>query len=616
MGMLASGDEEGSIRLWDVATGLCRRVFEGHQNGVTSLAISPCGRRMASASWDNTIRIWDLESGREQAVLHRPSDERPGRDMFVGVAWTLDGRAVIAASLFSEVIFWDIDTSQQFAVLRAHTGNLTGLAISPNGRILATASEDSTVKLWDLGTLTGQNRAVVQYIERGTDRAAWVGAGVASGAPQIFISPDVTLTGHTGPIAQVAFSPDSRQLATSAVDGTVRLWDAATGQQTIMFDGHTGSVSCVAFASDGRTLASGGNDRTIRTWDVHAARPHRAPSSDLVDQWAQEMPVPSSGKRDERPGFRVAATVQTLGFSPDSRLLAIGGQKVRDDLSIENLTLRHVRTGKQQPHVQTSSLFVRGFAFCDGGRQLIANAQTTPGVGRVVRWNLETGEEQLLFINETESIWSLAVTPDGKKLYAATGLLHQRGTVVEFDMATRQRSIRFRKEGDYVRALVLSPDGSVLVAATGDGGVIVWRDDAEQPQSFRAHHQRVLQVAFAADGRSFATASSDATVKIWDVITLRQTGALVGHTHGVTSLAWSPEGKTLASGSADGTIKLWDPLISHERMSIDNKAGVVRSLAFSADGSILAAGTEDGAVFLFEASSSSECDSMRKTSGN
>jgi WD40 repeat protein len=603
-GLLVSGDDAGLIRLWDTATGACYRVLEGHQSGVTSLAISPCGRRLVSASWDNTVRVWDLENARSECVLRRNPGSPLGRDMFESVAWTPDGRTIIAASLFSDVIFWNVDTGQQIAALRAHAGNLSDLAVSPDGRLLATASEDNTAKLWDLGVFIESNAGeVVQYIESVvSDRGARAGVEAALLTKRISVSASATLQGHTGAIRQLAFSPDGRLLATAAADETVRLWEPATGQQLSVFHGHTGAVSCLAFAGDGRTLASGGNHAAIRLWDLQTGKARQAPNDGLETRWRQEGPKSVTARVGGIAFAPLGETVRALAFSRDGRVLAVGGQQVYDDVSTDSLTLWELETGKKLNRTSGQSLFVSGIAFADDGRSLIANAQNDYGVGRVVLYDFQTGEEQILFTNDEGTIWSLAVAPHRTKLYAATGLIHQHGTVVAFDLATRQRSVLFRNEGDYMRTLAISADGVMLAAATGDGEVFVWRGGGEEPQSFRPHQVRIFQIAFAPDGRRFATASRDATAKIWDSATLSQTGTLSGHTQSVTCVAWSPDAKTLATASADGVIKLWDPVTGQERISINSEGRAIWSLAFSPDGSILAAGTEKGMVMLFEAS--------------
>ncbi len=204
-----------------------RHTLRGHTAAVYRMTLSPDGRILVSSSNDNTVRLWDMESGRLLRTLEHRGD-------VVCVAWSPDGR-MLATGTFSgkKVYQWDATTGRQIRVLGEHGKEVLWVAWSPDGRMLASCSGDRTIRLWD----PGNGRALRK------------------------------LDGHKNEVESVAWSPDSRRLCSGSRDDTVRLWDAETGKTFLTLSGHKGLIFCVSWSPDGRHIASGSRDQTVRIWN-------------------------------------------------------------------------------------------------------------------------------------------------------------------------------------------------------------------------------------------------------------------------------------------------------------------------------------------------------------
>jgi WD40 repeat protein/serine/threonine protein kinase len=227
------------LRLWDVSTGQCLRTFEGH----APLALSPDGRYALSGAGEKKVdcvfylsrlRLWDLATGQCLRTFQGHEEHEEYEGTVHSVAFSPDGRFILAGSGANTLRLWDVSTGQCLRAFEGHEKEINSIAFSPDGRFALSGSSDKALRLWDVAT----GRCLR------------------------------TFEGHEKEINSVAFSPDGRFALSGSWDETVRLWDVATGQCLRTFEGHTGGVDSVAFSPDGRFALSGGSENTVRLWEI------------------------------------------------------------------------------------------------------------------------------------------------------------------------------------------------------------------------------------------------------------------------------------------------------------------------------------------------------------
>ncbi|MGW8362582.1 nSTAND1 domain-containing NTPase [Streptomyces wedmorensis] len=571
---LATASVDNTVRLWDVATGKTHATLTGHAGFVSSVAFSPDGRTLATGSSDGTARLWDVATGKTRITL-------TGHTSYVSsVAFSPDGRTLATTSTDATARLWNVATGKTHATFTGHTGFVYSAAFSPDGRTLATASADNTARLWDVAT--GKTRT--------------------------------TLTGHTYQVSSVAFSPDGRTLATASVDDTVRLWDVATGKTRTTLTGHATTVWSMAFSPDGRTLATGSADETVRLWDVSTSTTRMSLTGHTGEVWfvsfspdGRTLATASSDGTarlwDASTATRTSLTghtaeVNQVAFSPDGRTLATA--------SIDNTArLWNVATGKTRTTFTGHTGFVYSVAFSPDGRTL-----ATGSTDRTVRlWDVATGKTRATLTGHTAEVNGVAFSPDGRTL--ATG--SSDGTVRLWDVATGKTRATLTGDGNTVVTVAFSPDGRTLATGSIDNTARLWDvATGKTHATLTGHTGNVTSVAFSPDGRTLATASSDGTARLWDVATGKTRTTLTGHTAEVPSVAFSPDGRTLATASADNTARLWDVATGKTRATLTGHTAEVWSVAFSPDGRTLATGSVDYTARLWDGNLPQPSESIKK----
>ncbi len=531
---LASAGTDGEIRIWDDRTESEACTLQGHNADIYVLSWRPDGKRLASAGVDLTIRVWDVATAQEVNILR-------GQAAVRCINWSPGGIQVISVN--GKVQLWDATTGK-FTKFFPSSNKMATLAYYPNGRLLAGGGRHGDVVVWDPAAseehprTLGNHQGYVHSIAWSPDGRRLATASNDMTARIWSLTPDVkplTLEGHGGWLASVGWSPDGSRVATASNDGSVKVWDADSGKLISTLRSHTGGVLAVAWHPDGQRLASGSNDETVC---IMRATPDE-PASILRghEEW-----------------------VWSVAWSPDGRWLASASDdkkvkvwdtrtnKIVQDLSgHENYVLYvawHPRgerlasvdydgmvkiwdavSGQEAWQFRASQKAVRSIRWSPDGGFLASGGDDA----KIRLWDISLTSHSLVreFPGHTAGtqVRALAWSPNGKWL-ASTGSDRQ---VILWDPVTgEKRSLPQGHTGSVV-ALAWSPDSVFLASASFDGVVKIWDPLTQEPiRELRGHSGAVLSLA--GNPRFNRLASGGDDIRIWDTATGQQALTLKGHT--------------------------------------------------------------------------------------
>jgi WD40 repeat protein len=424
---------------------------------------------------------------------------------------------------------------------------------------------------------------------------------------------DRILRGHTGEVYHVSYSPDGTRLASAAADGTIRVWDAGTGQELCTLQSHKGEVNAVSFCPDGRLLASAGDDGTIRLWDMTSMgakvvnSPCRMWAAHAGD--ALEVEFAPNGRQLASAGSdglaklwdlatgRLLASykghdkrIQGLAFAPNGKVLATAG---RDN----SVRLWAVPPPDRNPlatppvlvplRTLTTAAQVTAVAFSPDGQRLALTefAKSGPSI-----WDLSAGTDPSQpVIEHGNAVLCVAYSRDGRLLASAD----TDGAIKVLDLETRQVQTLLGHDLGAVYRVAFGPANRTLASAGGDGTVRIW-ELGREPEHRRLplpSSDGYRYLAFSPDGKVLATKDVRGMVRLWQVGTWRLLWELPGmdvSQYGSPTLLFSPDGGTLAVVAEGHTVRLWDVATKHFRTELPGPPGARDNATFSADGRFLA----------------------------
>ncbi len=610
-----------TARVWDTETGEVVAVL-GHADWVRSAVFSPDGSKIVTASGE-TVRVWNTETGEVVAVLK-------GHTSWVRSAvFSPDGSKIATAS-GETVRVWDAETGEVVAELKGHTSWVRSAVFSPDGSKIVTVS-GGTVRVWNVetgevvvvleGYINWFDGVVAVFSPDGSKivTISWETFRGWNGEKRLRPLPFTTLTtagtvrvwnaetgevvavlkGHTDWVRSAVFSPDGSKIATASEDGTARVWETGTGEVVAVLKGHTDWVGSAAFNPDGSKIATASRDETVRVWEsetgevVAVLEGHTGSVHTAIFSPDGSKIVTASGEtvrvwNTETEG--VVAVLKGHTDSVGSAVFSPDGSKIVTASGDETARVWDTRTGEVVAVLKGHTYWVGSAVFSPEGSKIVTASGETVRV-----WDTETGAAVAVLKGHTDWVGSAVFSPDGSKILTASG-----ETVRVWDTETKEVVAVLKGHTSWVRSAVFSPEGSKIVTASEDEPARVWDiETGEVVAVLKGHTDWVSSAVFSPEGSKIVTASGDETARVWDTRTGGVVAVLKGHTSWVRSAVFSPDGSKIATASGE-TVRVWDAETGEVVAVLKGHTSWVRSVAFSPDGSKIATASEDGTARVWE----------------
>ncbi len=543
----------GSVGIWiyDMAIDHEVALLTGNTGPVSSVAFSPDGNTLISGNTNGTVWVWNLHTGEHIQTIN-------SADWVLSVAFSPDGKTIAnggghVEGLGEGITLLDFKTGEH---LKSFGGPYDTLSVcfSPDGKTLASSGDewDSNIRLWDVQT--GELLKTLKKRIVFDDRI----------------------------VNSVVFNPDGDIIASGSGNGTIRLWNANTGNFIKYLVGHTKSVNSVAFSPNGKTLISAGVDG-VCLWDVNTG------------EYIEDFPIPA-----------VSAT-----FSPDGKTCAIvseTGITIRNAHTFQFLKSLMKNVGLEEKFRGKDIGSIGSVVFSPDGNTIVSC-----GGDNIHLWDSHTNQLLKTLIGHNESVNCVVFSQDGETIVSASN----DRTIRLWNVKTREHIKTLMGHTDSVNSVVFSSDNETIASAGNDRTIRLWNaNTGELLKTLKGHIENVNTIAFSPDGNTVASGSGrlvylgdreDAgtclgqEIRLWNANTGKFIKTLTGHTSVVNSVVFSPDGDTIASGSgqwmgyegkasAGEEVRLWNAHTGELIKTLTGHKDVVSSVAFSPDGNLVVSG--------------------------
>ncbi len=560
---IISGSTDGTVKIWETQTGKNLKTIV-HGTCVVSVAFSPAckndpvgGKYIISSGqyWkaNDTIKLWDTKTGKEIRTFQC-------RENINEIAFSPNGNYIVAAlgdydyksQKLRRLRLWETSTGKEVKTFTGHTGSVTSVDFSADGKYIVSGSDDETLKLWEFQT----------------------GKEVR------------TFQGHESNVTSVTFSPNNKYIISGSWDHKIKLWETSTGKELRTFTkyrhtSHSGFVTSIDFSPDGKYFVSGSEDETLKLWHIEYIDPDEIYKNKDVETFENNVSkihfvtFSNSGKYIASCGYsnyslwncQTGRVRKFFNHELDNKIVFSPDDKYIISFEWRDIELFDFLTGTKIRSFKGHTDIIRSISFSPDGKYIVSRSDD----GKIKIWETLTGRnlKTIQYGREDADVDCVAFSPacqndhnGGKYIISAASTSKPYAYTIKLWDTKTGKEIKTFSESSLVTSVAFSPDSKFIISGGYHMKIKLWDiQSGNLVRTFQGHKDIIRSVAFSPDGKYIISGcgGEDNTIKLWETTTGKEVKTFVGHSGPINSLDFSPDGKRIISGSSDGSVKIWNP---------------------------------------------------------
>jgi WD40 repeat protein len=555
----------GLPQVWDLVTGEKLSTLEGNTRGEAhSCAITPDGNKLV-VTYDADVKLWDLLTEREIHTFEGGFDKIRGHKEWVyDCVVTPDGKYAITASWDCYLMVWDL-IQKEPCDSGYHYKKMTSCAITPDGAKIVSGAYDGSIELWVIERKSGIGELEDVFLRK-----------------VVFLSEPNAFKGHINAVGGCTVTPDNKYLISASWDGTLKIWDLATGCEIATLIGHNHRVVDCETTPDGKYLISASWDGTLKVWDLERIDEPRPEKGHQL--WVNSCIVTPDGKKVISASsdgiskiWDIATGVELASLEGHRCVMTPDGKKVVTACTDGTLRIWDMETGAKLATLEGHNEFIKDCVVTPDGRYIVS--WSVEDVFLFCRfalkiWDIASQQEKLTWAEEHFTIEYCKVTPDGARLILslspdfvvdspsrivilnlADALAGEKNVLLDLPESLESQNCAITPDGGHI--VYTSPDGSLKIRDLETGDLIQTLSDDGEQLGARSLHPADVAYAVSRDGKKIVSVLDYVTLLVWDAFTGHRLATLQGHKWGINVCTITPDGNHVVSGSNDQTLRIW-----------------------------------------------------------